>query len=69
MDVRRCKNQSANTLFGQNNFAATVARDKRTEQELKALGWKVIVLWECEITNKTFPELLNMNLGNMEQKK
>ena len=42
---------STNTEFWKNKFAATVARDKRTEQELKALGWKVIVLWECEISS------------------
>ena len=59
---------STNTEFWKNKFAATVARDKRTEQELKASGWKLIVLWECEIINKTFPKLLNMNIGNMEQK-
>jgi len=48
VDVRRCKNQSANTLLGQNNFAATVVCDKRTEQELKAIGWKVTVHWKCK---------------------
>ena len=42
---------STNTEFWKNKFAATVARDKRTEQELKALGWKVIVPWECEISS------------------
>ena len=58
VDVRRCKNQSANTLLGQNNFAATVVCDKRTEQELKDIGWNVIVIWECEISDRDVLESL-----------
>jgi DNA mismatch endonuclease (patch repair protein) len=30
-------------------FAANVERDKRKIAELRKLGWKVIVLWQCEI--------------------
>ena len=39
---------STNAEFWQKKFAENVARDKRTEQELKKLGWNVIVIWECE---------------------
>lgn len=49
---------------GKNKFAATVARDKRTEQALKDLGWKVIVLWESEITNKLTSLIENLLLVN-----
>ena len=60
IDVRGCywhrhpgcrfaTNPSAHAEFWQHKFARTVARDMRTEQELKALGWNVIVLWECEV--------------------
>jgi len=27
-----------------------VARDKRQQEELRKLGWKVVVIWECELT-------------------
>ena len=30
-----------------------VARDKRNYQLLKKLGWKVIVVWECELYKDT----------------
>ena len=50
---------STNTEFWQKKFAENVARDKRTEQELKKLGWNVIVVWECEIENKIFEDMLN----------
>ena len=29
-------------------FAANVARDARQEAALKTLGWRVLVIWECE---------------------
>ncbi len=30
-------------------FARNVERDKRNQRELRSLGWKVFVIWECEI--------------------
>jgi G:T-mismatch repair DNA endonuclease (very short patch repair protein) len=29
-------------------FASNIRRDRRVEKELQSLGWKVIVIWECE---------------------
>jgi DNA mismatch endonuclease (patch repair protein) len=43
--------------FWQTKRQATVARDRKTIKELKTLGWKVLVLWECQIRNT--PELSN----------
>jgi DNA mismatch endonuclease, patch repair protein len=37
------------TDFWQKKFAATVERDKRKAAELRAMGWKVISVWECEL--------------------
>ena len=53
---------STNTDFWQKKFADNVARDKRTEQELKALGWNVIVVWECEVIKNYFGVNLLMRL-------
>ncbi|MBY0331894.1 MAG: very short patch repair endonuclease [Acetobacteraceae bacterium] len=30
-------------------LAANVARDERTQRELRRLGWGVIVVWECQV--------------------
>ncbi len=30
-------------------FRRTVARDKRNRKELASLGWRVILVWECEL--------------------
>ena len=35
-------------------FEANVARDKRNQRDLKKTGWKVIVLWECEVMHAPF---------------
>ena len=56
---------STNTEFWQKKFAENVARDKRTEQELKALGWNVIVVWECEIENNAFQSFLKKTIINL----
>lgn len=35
--------------FWRKKILANVERDKRHISDLKELGWKVVVLWECEI--------------------
>lgn len=32
-------------------FKRTVERDRRNQKDLKQIGWKVIVVWECELRN------------------
>lgn len=34
----------------------TVARDTNNQSELQKLGWKVIVVWQCELKNKKVRE-------------
>jgi DNA mismatch endonuclease, patch repair protein len=38
--------------FWQQKFSANVARDLRVRQRLQAEGWKVTVVWECELSNE-----------------
>ena len=35
--------------FWQEKFARNMARDQRNEAELAELGWRVVVVWECEL--------------------
>lgn len=39
----------SNVEFWKEKIERNVARDTRNEVELKALGWRVIRVWECEI--------------------
>ena len=40
--------------FWQAKFDANVARDARNVRKLKALGWGVLVLWECAIRDLSY---------------
>jgi DNA mismatch endonuclease (patch repair protein) len=35
--------------FWEAKFDANVARDKRTNRELKKLGWSVLTVWQCQL--------------------
>lgn len=39
----------SNVEFWEKKIERNVARDVRNEAELKALGWRVVRVWECEI--------------------
>jgi DNA mismatch endonuclease (patch repair protein) len=35
--------------FWQNKFAENIARDRRNIDQLQSSGWRVLVVWECEL--------------------
>ena len=39
--------------FWTDKFSQNVARDQRNEAALRTLGWRVLVIWECETRNRT----------------
>ncbi len=39
-------------LFWQEKVNGNIERDNKKRIELKRLGWRVIIIWECEINNK-----------------
>ncbi len=41
----------SNSAFWWKKFNRNVNRDLETEKALAALGWRVIVVWECELEN------------------
>jgi DNA mismatch endonuclease (patch repair protein) len=45
---RRTTTPAANREFWLAKFRANRARDRRNESALVKVGWKVIILWECE---------------------
>lgn len=51
----------SNTDFWVNKFNRTIKRDKKNQLMLKDLGWKVIVLWECEIIKANIIEKKLLN--------
>jgi len=49
--------------FWQAKFDGTVARDARNVAVLEAAGWKVLVIWECEVVLPTLESRLRNFLG------
>ena len=47
-----------NAEFWRAKIDGNVERDQRQKSKLEALGWKVIVVWECELRNNRFDETM-----------
>lgn len=48
---------SSNTLFWQKKFTENVNRDARKERQLEGLGWRVLVVWACELNDRELGRL------------
>lgn len=48
----------SNTSFWHAKFEANLARDERNYRDLSELGWRVIVVWQCEA--KSLAEAINL---------
>ena len=51
-----------NTDFWQSKISTNQARDLRQTEELSALGWKVIRIWECSLRGTSQKEITLENL-------
>jgi DNA mismatch endonuclease, patch repair protein len=52
----------ANAAFWESKFEATMARDSRQYEELRSAGWRVLVVWECDL--RDHPESVVARLTN-----
>lgn len=48
-----------NTDYWKNKILRNVERDEKNKNELLKLGWNVIVIWECEITEENLEHTVN----------
>ncbi len=59
----------SNVEFWQKKFAVNVANDEKNRRQLEEDGWKVITLWECDITRRfdtTMTRLTQQLQGNRD---
>lgn len=47
---------SSNIQLWGNKISQNKSRDEDVTQKLRELGWKVIIIWQCEIQNKSSRE-------------
>lgn len=59
------------TAFWTVKINATIERDQRNIAELENSGWKVIIVWECELKPKEFEQTLEnvLRMIGSKQKK
>ena len=43
---------TTNAKFWKQKISRNIARDKSNKEKLLDLGWRVIIIWQCEIKNK-----------------
>jgi DNA mismatch endonuclease, patch repair protein len=53
---RKATTPKSNAAFWMDKFARNVERDARKVKALRALGWKVAVVWECQSNDETIVE-------------
>jgi DNA mismatch endonuclease (patch repair protein) len=59
---RRTTTPKRNRDFWRAKFERNQARDARVQRELRALGYRVLVVWECETERADFPGWLRRRL-------
>ena len=52
-NCKRATTPASNVAFWQKKFSDNVRRDRANREALEAQGWKVLVVWECELYNHT----------------
>ena len=52
-----------NTDYWSNKIARNVERDKATNRVLRRMGWRVVVVWECQISNPRTLDRITRFLG------
>jgi DNA mismatch endonuclease (patch repair protein) len=43
---------ASNPDFWLEKFKANIERDRRVAAELRKLGWHVLIIWECQLSNR-----------------
>jgi len=46
---KRASMPASNTAYWERKFQRTVARDAANKAALEQMGWRVIIVWECEL--------------------
>lgn len=54
------------TDWWMNKINGNIANDKKAITALKKEGWKIIVLWECDLKPKTFEKTLNKLIKSID---
>ena len=59
-ECRLFKWPGSNREFWKQKITANRNRDQRVQKELRAIGWHVMVVWECTVRGKTEAQLVSL---------
>ena len=62
---KAAKLPETNKEFWENKINSNMERDKKNQQKLEKLGWKIIIVWQCKLKNK---KVVIKKLKEIEQK-
>lgn len=48
-DCKKATTPASNTEYWLPKFAKTIERDRQALDSLRELGWRILVVWECEL--------------------
>lgn len=54
---RHAATPASNASFWQEKFASNVRRDAKVKQQHEELGWRVLVIWSCELNERRLAQL------------
>ena len=60
---KNCYTPKSRTDFWKRKFQDTIVRDRRNTDELELLGWRDLVIWECETKQDDIGEILRSRLS------
>lgn len=56
-DCRYATTPASNATFWQEKFATNVRRDAKVRQQLEELGWRVLIIWSCQLSDRELKRL------------
>lgn len=56
-----------NAVFWREKIEGNIERDSRNYQQLESMGWRIVVLWECELKPKVLEETLTKLIDSLKE--
>lgn len=58
-----------NAEFWKNKISGNICRDQKNYTLLRELGWKVIIVWECELKKAVFETTMGQLMGYIKRER
>ncbi len=68
-DCKYASIPETNREFWLSKISGNIERDKNTVSKLESLGWRVIVIWQCQLKSKTKDQTLNNLITEIQNEK